>query len=534
MSRSSVPVFLKFVLALGLFLPGLSDSEKPSTSPESHIQRRLGERKEKQEEKQRINQHWPDYSACQDMDEQPIPLEERLIFKTEAGFCEDCQIRGQSTSNPQAPFEEVVAQSQKNLRADFEKKLKNRAVGLIESKIFQIQALRACLTEDKNWLSQKMSGLSSHSFSRPLWSKIKNRDSSFLESACKKRKEKLLKKIQNSWSDMRVSLALSNPSTQVPMNYALNRMSQDSFSVEKSASDTFFEHFINEEIYLDESPAHPISGFSSMPQLNKEEKNRARNLYFKALTEPSLESHSPSEFKSRILNSFKSPSSAKASVKKQLSKGDMALLLEAVGKLKEDSEQRYFQITSEMPVLTYLENDHPTAEDLDQAYGKMQENLEDFLKELDDMPLLLSFRPLVEELLKENPQYCLVAERARIQMEKNENLKDNLLLGSMFIAMAPCFMAGPISIAVCLTAELGLGFLDVHYASVAKDHSLGRALAGKQFEKISELKSRDKELELSQIFLPLIFLEVGVVSRAVKQSRKKLRGSTSKKRPKGH
>ena len=107
---------------------------------------------------------------------------------------------------------------------------------------------------------------------------------------------------------------------------------------------------------------------------------------------------------------------------KRLSPEDESHLRRAAQDLQETSKQNYLEVISEMPLLGYLESGTPNSEQLVEAFSKIEENLKEFLdkvKNQENMDLLLSFEPLVEELLKksqlddeDNSPYCLVAEKS--------------------------------------------------------------------------------------------------------------------------
>ena len=175
--------------------------------------------------------------------------------------------------------------------------------------------------------------------------------------------------------------------------------------------------------------------------------------------------------------------------------------------MQKEAKDAYFEITSEMPLLGYLETGNPNKKELGKAFTKMEENLKDFLKKAKDSErdkgLLLSFKPLVEELLKENKDYCLVAERTRIQVEKDENFKNNMFLAAGVLAAVPCFITGPVGASLCLTAGMALGFTGYKQAQAATEESFGRALTGKEFETMADLSEKEKEEFFAKLFLPL-------------------------------
>ena len=158
-----------------------------------------------------------------------------------------------------------------------------------------------------------------------------------------------------------------------------------------------------------------------------------------------------------------------------------------------------------MPVLGYLKSESPNRTEWGEAFSKVEENLQVLLEKAhdEDMGLLLSFGPLVKELLKEDKSFCLPAEKARIQAEKNESLKNWALLGAGVLSAVPCFMTGPIGAGVCLTAGMTLGVVGHGMAKRATEESFGRLLTGEDFETIAGLEGKAKEEFLAKLFLPL-------------------------------
>ena len=123
---------------------------------------------------------------------------------------------------------------------------------------------------------------------------------------------------------------------------------------------------------------------------------------------------------------------------------------------------------------------------------------------------MLSFEPLVEDLLKEsqlddedNSPYCLAAERARLKSEKTKESRENLLLGAMFVALVPCLLGGGISISLCIGAEAVLGTVDLQRANISAENSFSRVLTGKQFEEISALEEKTKRAYAGSMDAPL-------------------------------
>ena len=459
-------MFRKTVIALFLFLvPLLCLAENPYSSKQkkpkavlhsknkdkSHSPKRVGSRKFRRKPEKIL----PQYESCKGVEISSLGEEKKsgAPKDTAAEFCFSCFVKGGFG------FGEIKETAQEIQSKAFMKKLKKRVIGQIESKIFQAQVLRACVTQDKNYFRKK----------DIKWSLMKG--------VCEKRNLDLKSSIKTRWSNMRVNLALSqvHPDQLVTGN--------PSFS---------FPLF------------HKISSFRSIGRLTNREQSLAKKRWTDQLGKVSLDNFTASEFKERFLKGQLFLPMEKG---KYLTSKDRKQLRSATMDMKKKAEDSYFEVMSEMPLLVYLRTGKPNKRELDEAFMKVEGNLADFLKKARDpevdMGLLLSFKPLVEELLKENREYCLVAERARIQVEKGESLKNQLFLGAGLLAAVPCFIAGPVGASVCLAGGMALGIAGYKQAQTASDESLGRALTGKQFETLAELDARKKEEVLAMLFLPL-------------------------------
>ena len=390
----------------------------------------------------------PQYESCKEVDLSSLDLEEISPSSedTTATFCFSCSIK------EVFGFGELKETAQAIRSKTFMDKLRKRVIGQIESKIFQTKVLHACATGDRNWLSrQKVDWL-------------------LMKAVCKQKNKQLKISIKTRWTEMRVNLALSqvNP-----------------------------DQIVTGKPHLSFSLSHAISDFSSIPKLTEKEQKLVKKRWADRLAKTPLDKLTPSEFKAHFLKGEPS----------KLSTKDRRKLRKSAWKMQKEAKDSYFEMTSEMPLLGYLKTGNPGKKELKEAFTKMEENLKDLLKEAKDSEgnegLLLSFKPLVEELLKEDKDYCLVAEKARIKAEKDESLKNWMMLGAGVLAAVPCFITGPVGASVCLTAGVALGVVGYKEAQTATKKSLGRALTGKQFETMAGLDEKEKEELLAKLFLPL-------------------------------
>lgn len=423
------------------------------------IERKVNRTKKKKQAKKSTIQ--PEYESCKNKDISSLALHNKSSSKnTEGRFCSTC-----FESNSFGVFK--IQDTMKSLQTKpFKDKLQKRVIGQIESKLFQVEMHKACIKSNRKWFDDR---------------KI---DWPFMKGECVKLNKELKSSIQSRWSKMRVNLSLASPSILE------NRI------------------FNNRATWFDSSPSHLISSFkdTSLPKLKAEEKKEAEKLYMDKLSKVSLKYFSDDEFKKILLQNrpFPGPYSR---ADKYITSQDQSKLRAAVKSLREEAKSSYFQSIEELPILVYLEKNPPEDEDLNQAFSKMEGKLADFLKEVKDpevnMGLLLSFKPLVEEILKENENYCLVAEEARIKAEKDESLRNNLMMGVGVLSAIPCFVTGPVGASLCLAGGMGLGVLAYKAANVAREKAFGRALTGKQFESIAGLNKKEKEELLAKLFLPL-------------------------------
>ena len=434
----------------------------------------------------------PVYENCQDVDLSSLSEESSLDKKTEGKFCFSCIVTKAFS------FGEIKKVDQAVLSKAFREKLQKRVIGQIQSKIYQTRLIQKCIKRDREWFGKQ---------------KVKV-DWSLMKEVCKKKTKELKSAIKERWSEMRVNLALSSPAIR-----------EDRILSDKAT-------------WFDSTPSHLISDFTDLPKLSSREKVKARKLYVENLAETPLEKFSAPEFKERMYKGkhLHLPLSGE----KYLTPNDKARLKKAVGDLQEKARINYLEITSEMPVLGYLKTGSPGKKDLGEAFLKMEEKLKDFLKKAEDpeadMGLLLSFKPLVEELLKEDKSYCLAAERARIEAEEKESLKNWAMLGVGVLAAVPCFIAGPVGATACLTAGMALGVWGYKEVKVAKEEALGRALTGKEFETMAGLNEKEREEFLEKLFLPLgawgttavpARAASGVLARAVKGTKARTGGKTT-------
>ena len=292
----------------------------------------------------------------------------------------------------------------------FKDKLRKKVMGQVKLKMAQNEVLQICMDKNRNkgkgkeWLSKRASRLD--------WSDIKE--------GCDKTKDELFSSIRKGWYEMRVNLALAS------MNPA---------------------QIVTGFLKLSSPLSHEVSDFGSMPKLTKGEKRALKKRWVGYLSKAPLERISPKQ-----LSQFFDGKAIRIANAK-----DFREMVKTTKDLQKEGRDRYHQVVSEMPLLAYMKTGDPENEkDMKQAFSKYKGQLDDLLDKLEDknvdMSLLLSFKPLVKDLLKENKAYCLVAEGARLKAERDESLKKWGLLAMGVGAGVSCFMS---SGATCL----GFGIL---------------------------------------------------------------------------
>ena len=375
-------------------------------------------------------------------------------------------------SNQDSSLSEIVAVTHSNrgqmrrrklkkessIETAFKEKLQKRVIGQIRTKIARTQALRACVTGQTSQLLKKGA-------EQPTIHKLN----------CRERKKALKDSINSRWADMRIHLALS------------------SVNADQSATG---------RPYLSYPLSHEVSDFGSLPKLSDKEQEIAKQRWAESLSQVPLDSLSPSQFKQGFM------AGNTKFLGKSLSSSDSYKLKKATWEMQKKSQAQYRQIIEDMPLLAYLKTgDTDNKQDMDQAFAKVEKNLDYLLTKVMaedvDMGLLLSFKPLVEELMADSQGgYCLTAERAKAKADQETSQEQMGVVALGIIATVPCFMGGPASMALCLGTGLGMGALGYQQAKEGLDESLGKVFTGRDFEKIADLASADNALFWEKVLLP--------------------------------
>ena len=362
-------------------------------------------------------------------------------------------------SNVQKRSGQMSRKKKKNPEQEnFKKKLQQRVIGQIQTKLARTKALRLCVMGKENQLFQR--GATPETVEK---------------FDCPKRKKALADSINSRWSDMRINLALTSINA---------------------------DQIVTGKPYLSHPLSHEVSDFGSISRLNREEQKQVKQKWAEHLSQTPLSNISSEKFYSHFMEG-----NGKF-LGKSLNSSDIKHLKQTTESLRAESRDRYRKIIEDMPLLAYLKTGDPdNKKDMQQAFSQVEKNLNQLLEKVQeedvDKALLLSFEPLVEELIAESEGgLCLIAERAKKEAQRDQDQKSVKLFAGVILSILPCFMGGGVGTALCLGAGVGVGALSYTKAQSALDESLGKALTGRDFEKISDLLQKDQALFWERALLP--------------------------------
>ena len=252
--------------------------------------------------------------------------------------------------------------------------------------------------------------------------------------------------------------------------------------------------------WLDPSPSHTISDFSSMSPLNKEELKEAKDIYLRWIRQAVFKNKlDMDELEERISkHSLRSPT---------FSIEEESRIRSAIAELRMISREAYLSILQSSLFLGYLKDESELRDDrrFYTAFLSMREKLDELLKEVNDADVkvtyLVSFRPLVEEVLSESSEYCEEAEEASVRADKSESFKQKVFLGTAVLLAVPCGMTGFVGVGVCMLGEVGLGLVGYNWASFGMDDDLKKSFI--ESVSLSEVELSSRELKFERFLLPL-------------------------------
>ena len=307
------------------------------------------------------------------------------------------------------------------------------------------------------------------------------------DNVCKRIKSNTQSTIQKHYSNMRIHLALSQASTSLQDKRIL----------------------LDRNTWFDPSPSHKLFDFKKLPNLSEDEIKKAEEAYISALSEVPLSDLSQEVFSKLAKDSkaslegsrdFEALLRANYSDSKPslpvLNQKDLFNLKQAEKNLRNKSEQDYIKILEEHPILGYITSPDPSDKELESAMLDIENELEQTLNKIKkgDMGLLLSFKPLFEELLAENKNYCLIAERIKKRVQRSEDIHTAMIRGGGFVAGGACVVA---SGGICLTLGLFTGSYAIYHGHKNVKKAMGRFLTGKDFELFGQLIEKDRERTLA-------------------------------------
>ena len=293
---------------------------------------------------------------------------------------------------------------------------------------------------------------------------------------CQDIRSEIKKTAEENWSLMRVFLALSVPAIR--------------------------EHRLLPDIntWLDPTPSHTIPGFPSMSPLNEKEIEDAKNIYLRSIRQLAFNNKISLEELNQKIN------------KHSLFSPEFTLQEEhriqiAIKGLRMITKEGYLGILQALPFLAYLkdEKDLKDNKSLGYAFSVIDKSLTDLSQKIHkpeaDMGLLLSFTPIVEDILTQKPEYCFEAEAASVQSDKKDSLYQNVFLGSTVLVALPCMSTGFIGISLCILGEFGVGIVGRNWAETAMNVSLAQSFL--ESNTMAEVEQKGWELKLEKFFLPL-------------------------------
>ena len=340
----------------------------------------------------------------------------------------------------------------------FKKHLSEKVVDRIEKKLFEFQSLRACFGSDKEGTD-----------------------------FCRDVRDVYRENLKTYWHPMRVNLALSRP-----------RLRGIDYSVLKTSTSYWY----------DKKPTHIVSGLSVLSPLTDREIEEAQDVFIEqVLSFPFRELFTAEELKKILLSKqFTRLGFGEARATEEIYK-----VRARAEKLRESAKQEYFKILGNLPVLSYLESERDINDDkkLFGAFLKVENHLKELLSKIESGPekksedILLSFAPLVEDVLSHRPELCSVAENIRLRVSKRSTAHIVLHVVAGVASAVPCFFPG--GAVLCLMGGLGVGGYGLYHANDELNLSKQRVLTGEDIQKFADLEARERGVILEKVLLPLAF-----------------------------
>ena len=378
---------------------------------------------------------------------------------------------------------------------EFQKKIKDAVHTKIEFKIFETEMLEACANNDINWFASK------------------NIDLNKKKSVCDKQLGQIRDSIRERFPEMRKHLALSASSLR-----------ETSLLNDQAG---WFKNKISHGLF---------SNFSSLKPLSSAENEQVRKEFLKEMTSKILagapntnvadllrleKKNSPQKSNNEILFNFLNNPKNSYSIKNTRPLQD---------DIQKSHLEDYYKLMNQMPLMGYISDVNvanplsPSDKQLAEALKGTKEKLKNYLGKMKENDKrgkdtkwaeYAQFTPDIERILQKNPEYCGSAEtllKVKSIEERTELYEDLAMAG---VAAVPCFIGGPITGSICISAGLAVGTKGVTSTMAAKENIESRNLTdflgedgSANFQAMSE---KEREIIFQSILLPTgLFGQVGI------------------------
>ena len=273
-------------------------------------------------------------------------------------------------------------------------------------------------------------------------------------SYCSEAKAKSRASIQNGFTDMKISLALSSP-----------RYQEDRILNEPATQ-------------YDATPKHLINMMAKLPALDASETKKTQQIYREQVATKKLNITERREFQK-----------------------EMKIL--------------YFRTLGKNPILGYVTSSTPADHEISAGFVAIRERLIKFQKEVfkkggrgqdqTDWDEIFQFREIAEEILRTKPELCAGALKAWYDYTRSERFSRAGEVLVAFGAGFSCLLSTP----VCLIAGLGVGGYGVVQADQRFENEVASALVQPELANYAKLSDAERAAWVEKVMLPTVFLGVG-------------------------
>ncbi len=396
---------------------------------------------------------------------------------------------------------------------DFQKRIQDKVKVKLEIKIYELELLQACASKNETWFKSRSIDLKN--INKMCGNKIEE-----IQKSVKERFPKMRQELALSSSNLRESQFLKDKATWIKTSIShgtfsgFSKLNPISSKEKENATDQLSLEVATELIRRNQINSRTTNikmgvAYLSLNELLNNEKKKSENISLKDEV---------------ILANF-------------LKNSDQSYAINGLRSFLDQSQKKhrenYFQLLNQMPLLAFINDynldnpDSPSASELSQALSKTHKQLSDYYKDLNqknkNWEEYAQYTYEIEQVLNESPEYCSMAETLLSEKQSAEDRKLYTDLSLAAVAAVPCFMAGPVSSAVCIGSGLAVGTKGVIDAKSAKDQSLGFNMTdflGKDgTSNFLAYDQKQKDLILQSVFLPLgAFGGTSTTGRAVVRS----------------